>query len=150
MTIKENIDNIKEFNYLYDAVGWGAHDENITKEALSHNIYSVSVYDNDKIIGYGRILGDKTIFLYIHDIMVLPEYQNKNIGTKIMNKLLEKVKQLKSINPDLRVYLGASKDKEDFYKKFGFVTREEYGLGKGMILNEQRYKNNIFCTWHYI
>ena len=135
MTIKENIDNIKEFNYLYDAVGWGEHDENITKEALGHNIYSVSVYDNDKIIGYGRILGDKTIFLYIHDIMVLPEYQNKNIGTNIMNKLLEQIKELKSISPDLRVYLGASKDKEDFYKKFGFVTREEYGLGKGMILN---------------
>ena len=28
--IKENIKNIDEFNYLYDMVGWGAYDNNIT------------------------------------------------------------------------------------------------------------------------
>lgn len=52
-----------------------------------------------------------------------------------MNKLLEKVNQIKLENPYVRVYLGASKGKEEFYKKFGFITREEANLGKGMILN---------------
>ena len=134
MVFKENIDNVKEFNYLYDIVGWGAHEESVSKKALGHNIYSVSVYDNDEIIGYGRLIGDETIFLYIHDIMVDPKYQNKKIGTEIMNRLLNKINELKKINPSLRVYLGASKNREDFYKKFGFVTRKEYDLGEGMIL----------------
>ena len=66
--------------------------------------------------------------------MVLPEYQGKGIGTIIINKLLEYVEKVKLENPDLRVYLGASKGKEDFYKRFGFVTRKEYGVGEGMIL----------------
>ena len=34
----------------------------------------------------------------------------------------------------MREYLGASKNKEDFYKKFGFIERTDAGLGAGMIL----------------
>lgn len=132
--IKENNKNIDEFNYLYDMVGWEAYDDSITKQALDNTYYSVSVYDDDKIIGYGRLIGDTICFMYIHDIMVLPEYQNQKIGTLIMNKLMDKVHELQKINPDIRVYLGASKGKEDFYKRFGFIERKDADLGAGMIL----------------
>ena len=135
MKILENIDNVKEFNELYDAVGWGSYEEEISKKALSNNIYSVSIYDNNNIIGYGRIIGDGIVFLYIHDIMVKPEYQGKGIGKTIMNKLLAQIHELQKVNPDLRTYLGASKGKEEFYKKCGFITREEANLGAGMILD---------------
>ncbi|MBE6160991.1 MAG: GNAT family N-acetyltransferase [Firmicutes bacterium] len=134
MLIKENVKNIDEFNLLYDAVGWGAYDDSITKKALDNTYYSVSVYDEDKIIGYGRLIGDTICFMYIHDVMVLPEYQNQKIGTLIMNKLMDKVQELKKANPDMRIYLGASKGKEDFYKHFGFIERKDAGLGAGMIL----------------
>ena len=133
--IKENVNSVEEFNYLYDAVGWGSYDEKVSEKALANTMCSVSVYDDDKIIGYGRIIGDGICFLYIHDVMVIPKYQNKKIGSQIMNKLLEKVNQIKLENPYVRVYLGASKGKEEFYKKFGFITREEAELGEGMILN---------------
>lgn len=66
--------------------------------------------------------------------MVVPEYQNKEIGTNIMKNILEKVNELKKINPNIRTYLGTSKGKEEFYKKFGFITRQEANLGSGMIL----------------
>lgn len=95
----------------------------------------VSVYDGDKIIGNGRIIGDGICFLYIHDSMVVPKYQNKKIGSQIMNKLLEKTNQIKLENPYVRVYLGASKGKEKFYERFEFITRENANLGSGMILN---------------
>ena len=66
--------------------------------------------------------------------MVLPEYQSRGIGTMIMNKLLDRIKEIKRENPNLRVYLGASKNKENFYKKFGFIERADADLGAGMIL----------------
>ena len=137
MKILENIDNVEDYNYLFDIVGWGSYPVEISKKALSNNIYSVSIYDNDNIIGYGRLIGDGIIFLYIHDIMVKPEYQGKGIGKTIMQKLLSKVEELRKENPDLLLYLGASKGKEDFYRKCGFITREEAGLGAGMIYNEE-------------
>lgn len=54
--------------------------------------------------------------------------------TFIMNKLLEKINDIKKDNPNLRVYLGASKNKEEFYEKFGFIKRIDANLGHGMIL----------------
>jgi len=134
LTIKENNKNIKEFNLLYDSVGWGAYDKTISKRALDNTFYSVSVYDDDNIVGYGRLIGDTICFMYIQDIMVKPEFQNKKIGTLIMNKLLEKINELKKENPNIRVYLGASKNKEEFYERFGFVKRIDENLGYGMIL----------------
>ena len=106
----------------------------ISKKALDNTFYSLSVYDDDKIIGYGRLIGDTICFIYIHDVMVIPEYQSKKIGTMIMNRLLEKINHLKKENPDLRVYLGASKNRESFYEKFGFIKRIDADLGYGMIL----------------
>jgi len=135
ISINENVNSIEEFNYLYDVVGWGSYDEKVSEKALANTMYSVSVYDDDKIIGYGRIIGDGICFLYIHDVMVIPKYQNKKIGSQIMNKLLEKVNQIKIENPYVRVYLGASKGKEKFYERFGFITREDANLGSGMILD---------------
>lgn len=136
INIKENNKNVEEFNFLYNAVGWGSYDKSISKIALENTFYSVSIYDDTKIIGYGRIIGDNICFLYIQDIMVLPEYQGKKIGTMIMNKLLEKIDEVRNINADLRVYLGSSKNREKFYEKFGFVKRIDANLGYGMILKD--------------
>ena len=126
-----------EFNMLTKLVGWGTRENNIVEEALKNTLYSLCVYDVDKLIGYGRIIGDKTIFLYIQDIIVIPEYQGKKIGTGIMNKLIEKINEYKKMNPEIRTYLGASKGKESFYEKFGFVSRPNEELGAGMILYDK-------------
>lgn len=66
--------------------------------------------------------------------MVIPKYQSNGIGTMILNKLLDKINEYKKINPNIRTYLGASKGKENFYKKFGFETRKDKDLGEGTIL----------------
>ncbi len=133
----EKIPTATEFNMLTESVGWGIRENNIIEEALKNTLYSLCVYDVDKLIGYGRIIGDKTIFLYIQDIIVIPEYQGKKIGTGIMNKLIEKINEYKKINPEIRTYLGASKGKEHFYEKFGFVSRPNEELGAGMILYDK-------------
>ena len=130
----EHIPSAEEFNYLTNSVDWGTRENDIIEEALKNTLYSLCVYDDSKLIGYGRIIGDKTIFLYIQDIMVIPEYQNKHIGTEIMNNLLKQINEYKKINPNIRTYLGASKGKESFYEKFGFISRPNEELGSGMIL----------------
>lgn len=134
---KEHTPTPEEFNNLTEAVDWGTRENKIIEEALKHTLYSLCVYDENKLIGYGRIIGDKTIFLYIQDIMVIPEYQGKKIGTGIMNKLIEKINEYKKVNPEIRTYLGATKGKESFYEKFGFISRPNEELGAGMILYDE-------------
>jgi predicted GNAT family N-acyltransferase len=130
----EKTPSAEEFNYLTNSVGWGTRQFFIVEEALRNTLYSLCVYDDTKLIGYGRIIGDKTIFLYIQDIIVIPKYQNKHIGTNLMKNLLNQINEYKKINPDIRTYLGASKGKESFYEKFGFISRPNKDLGSGMIL----------------
>lgn len=134
--IEKNANNVDEFNLLYDLVGWGSYDKTISQKALDNTFYSVSIYDDEKIIGFGRLIGDGICFMYIHDVMVIPEYQNKKIGTMIMNNLLDEIKTIEKDNPSLRTYLGASKGKEKFYEKFGFIRRIDADLGYGMILTK--------------
>ena len=130
----ENVKNVEEYNKLFDEVGCGSYDRKVSKLALENSLYTVSIYDDDKIVGFGRLIGDGACYFYIQDVMVLPSYQKKGIGTMIIDKLKNKVLEYKKINPYLRLYLGASLGKEEFYKKCGFITREEAGLGSGMIL----------------
>ena len=131
---EEKIPTPDEYNYIADSVGWGTTENQIIEIALNNSLYSICAYDGDKIIGYGRIIGDKMMFLYIQDIMVLPKYQSQKVGSHIMEKILKKVKELKKLNPNIRTYVGPSKGLEGFYKKFGFISREGADLGKGMIL----------------
>lgn len=131
---------VEEFNQLTEAVGWGRRENAIVEEALRYTLYSVCAYDEDKLIGYGRIIGDKTIFLHIHDVMVRPEYQGMGIGTGLMNNILDEVNVYRGVNPGIRVCLGASKGKEGFYEKFGFVGRPNESLGAGMVWNSDNTK----------
>ena len=78
--------------------------------------------------------------------MVLPEYQHQKIGTKIMNKLLEKINQIKLENPYVRVYLGASKGKEEFYKKFEVKersTKKSFSFGQSKVSTSETVTEEI-------
>lgn len=111
----------------------GKRNNEVVEEALKNTLSAICVYDNEEIIGSARIIGDKTIFLYVCDVMVIPEYQGKKIGTEIMKRIVDIINEYRKINPNIRGYLGTSKGKEHFYKKFGFKTRQEVDLGEGMI-----------------
>ena len=80
-----------EFNTLTDSVGWGCTNREIVEKALKNTVYSICAYDDNKIIGFGRLIGDTAMFLYIQDIMVLPEYQRQQVGSSIMKYLINKV-----------------------------------------------------------
>ena len=109
----------------------------MVEKALANSLYCLGAFDGNKLIGFARIIGDETIFLYIQDVMVIPEYQGQKVGTGIMEKLIEKINDYKKVNSGIRTYLGASAGKEDFYKRFGFETRAGAGLGPGMVLFER-------------
>lgn len=51
---------------------------------------------------------------------MLPEYQGQGIGKRIVNKLLEHVRNTAIPGTGVEVGLTAVKGKEPFYEKFGF------------------------------
>jgi len=83
----EKAPSVGEHNTLTNAVSWGVFETGIVKTALANSLYIICAYDGDKIVGFGRLIGDGAMFLYVQDIMVLPEYQGRKIGTGIMSSL---------------------------------------------------------------
>lgn len=121
----------EEFIEMRQSVGCSHPDKKVVSTGLKHSIFSVCAEKDNKIIGYGRIVGDGAFTLYIQDILVKPEYQRLGIGIKIMNEIMSYI--IEEYPQGTMVYLMATKGKENFYKKFGFIERLNEEFGAGMI-----------------
>ena len=100
--------------------------------SAKNSVFGVCVYDSDKIIGMGRIVGDGIICFYIQDIFVVNEYRNKQVGTLILNNLLMYIKEHAEKGSTIALFSHIGT--ENFYKHFGFLIREKNGKGSGMYL----------------
>lgn len=90
------------------------------KKALANELFDVSVLHDGQVIGMGRLVGDGAMYWYLQEIIVLPEYQGQGIGRRIVNRLLEHIKENAMPGTAVEIGLTAVKGKEPFYEKFGF------------------------------
>ncbi|MBU5592474.1 GNAT family N-acetyltransferase [Clostridium sp. MSJ-4] len=125
---------------IYDSIRKYANMQQYKKndiiEALKNTLYSVVIYDNKNPIAIGRVIGDGRIAFFIKDVVVHPDYRNKQIGMMVVNNLLDYIESCCCENP----YIGlmAMPNTEGFYEKFGFIRRPNEGFGAGMICLERR------------
>lgn len=124
-----------DFILLRNSTTWGVPPKTQIENSLNKSLYSVVAKDNDRTVGMGRLVGDGFMYWYIQDVIVLPEYQGKNIGRSIIENLLNYVKTNSLPENTVTVGLMAAKGKEGFYKKLGFIERPDDVLGCGMIQN---------------
>ncbi|MBS5822718.1 MAG: GNAT family N-acetyltransferase [Clostridium argentinense] len=108
--INEDFD-IDEVTDIFNSFNWKRKKEQLY--SAFKNSYYILAYEGDKLIGFGRAISDYCCYTSIHDVLVLKEFQNKGIGTNIMNMLVEKFS-------NTNIYLTHAPDKEEFYKKFNF------------------------------
>ncbi|MEF3353853.1 GNAT family N-acetyltransferase [Paenibacillus sp. GYB006] len=112
----------EDFIKLVESTGWqGIVSKELSKlrESLINSWYLISVYDGKDLIGSGRIISDGILHALICDLIVLPEYHGRGVGTEILKRLLNKCKA----HDIVMVQLFAAKDKFNYYKKFGFEER---------------------------
>jgi GNAT superfamily N-acetyltransferase len=110
-----------EYDSNRSTTNWVKLDFETMEKGLENSLFSVCLYDIDKLIGLGRIVGDGAIYFYIQDIIVVPEYQGKCLGKVIMNELMQYLDD--NANHNSLVGLMAAEGVENFYHKFGFITR---------------------------
>ncbi len=127
---------IEEFSHIRCSVGLSTLPPEQIKRAIENSLYVVSARDKDgKAIAMGRLVGDGGYVYYLQNINVMPQYQGMNIGTLIIDNILEYIKKDKIPDTSVMVLLMSSKGAEKFYKKFGFRSRPNDNEGPGMILN---------------
>jgi len=105
----------KQIADLREAVGWNRMECCYENEFMT-SYFHISVYDDQKLIGYIDTVSNGVTDAYIQDLMVHPEYQGKGIGTELMNRTIAYLKERK-------IYMISVVFDEKllpFYKRFGF------------------------------
>ncbi len=86
---------------------------------------TVSAYDEEKLVGFGRVVTDFVLHAMIFDMIILPAYQGQGIGTMVLEKLVKRCK-----DHGIRdIQLFCAKGKRGFYEKNGFEVRAEDAPG---------------------
>lgn len=65
------------------------------KDVIDNSLSVITAWENNKLIGLIRVIGDGYTIVYIQDILVHPNFQNKNIGTQLMTRILNKYKDVR-------------------------------------------------------
>lgn len=105
----------------------GDYDMEKTQAALSKTI-NVTAYDGKRLVGCLRILSDGYFFGTITELLVLPEYQGKGVGSRLL--------QLARESTPTMLYFGAQPGVEAFYEKNGC----EKGL-RSYVIRKKRQKS---------
>ena len=117
--------NVKDILYLYNDVGWSSYTKNIDSliKSIKNSLKVISVWDKDLLVGLIRVVGDGHSIIYIQDILILQKYQNRGIGKRLIEIILDKYKNVMQ-----KVLLTDKEEKNIlFYKKVGFSMAEEFG-----------------------
>lgn len=127
MEVRYNAPSAKEYISLRLKTGMGTKDLSKTEIALKNSLFIVSLWDKDKLIAFGRIVGDQGITYVVSDIMVDPDYQRKGLGKIIMKEIDSYLNH----NTDEYAYvcLIANKPADKLYSQFGFDYTEPKSCG---------------------
>jgi GNAT superfamily N-acetyltransferase len=117
-----------EFFRLFETTGWnGAYklDPDRMFLAVLASWHAVSAYDGDRLVGFGRMICDGVVHALILDMIVLPEYRGRGIGTGILKRLVERCREAEIRD----IQLFSARDRAGFYEKNGFSRRPEDAPG---------------------
>lgn len=83
------------------------------RRAFESSYAAVYADDNGRLIGLARALCDGEYQAAVYDLVLLPEYQGRRIGRRILTELCKKL-------PVENIILYAAPGREGFYAKCGF------------------------------
>lgn len=117
---------LEEIKEIYNEQGWTAYlnDDEKLMRAYDNSLHVYGIFEEDKLIGFVRCVGDGEHIVVIEDLIIKADYQRQGLGTKLLQHVFEKY-------ADVRM-LSLYTDKVDvkannFYKKMGMRLVEEMG-----------------------
>ena len=136
--LSEQLPDREEYFSLFNTTGWNkdyqASPDDLEK-ANRNSWLTVSAYDRSRLVGFGRAVTDFVLHAMIFDMIVLPEYQGRGLGTLILTRLVDKC--LEAGIRDIQLF--CAKGKRPFYEKNGFEVRADDA--PGMQLNREKFRS---------
>lgn len=116
---------LEEITNLYQSVGWTNYLERIgiLEEAYANSLCVIGAYDNEKLVGIIRAVGDGLTIVFVQDIIILPEYQRKGIGTKLLKAVMDKYSDVYQ----MELLTDNTEKTKAFYRSVGFSASDDMG-----------------------
>ena len=110
---------------LYRAVGWSNYYKNpeMLRKAFANSLCILGAYEEDRLIGLIRAVGDGYSSVLIQDILVHPDYQRRGIGSALMQEMIRRYDHVYQI----QLTTDNTEKTKAFYRSQGFRTMEELG-----------------------
>lgn len=116
----------EELYKLFLAVGWAKEDDTTEDMIANFNIgflnstFVFSAWADGRLVGCVRALSDLHFRSVIIDLAVMPEYQNKGIGTELVKRCRNACESSE--------WLVQTDMAKGFYEKLGFMENNDYFL----------------------
>ena len=94
-----------------------------SKEMIAHTQVMITAWDGARLVGCGRVLTDFVFRASIWDVIVDSQYQGRDIGTGVIQRILR--------HPDLQrveLFWLCTRNKQVFYESLGFSAKEQTGM----------------------
>lgn len=145
ITFRHDLD-VDEYNSLRKAVKWILVKPVRAAKALENSFYKLIAYDGEKPVGMARIVSDGGYTYFITDVIVLPEYQGRHIGTRLIHGLIDYIEKDVQKDETVMISLMSAYHRETFYGKMGFHTRPFGNHGSGMSMWVSRIEDGSIIT----
>ena len=121
---------VEELIDLYASVGWSNYTNRPQQleQAFHQSFFVMAAYDEDRLVGLIRVVGDGLTIVFIQDLLVYPHYQRQGIGRSLLQKTLERFKDVYQI----QLATEQSDKNLAFYRELGFRRQEDFDC-TGMI-----------------
>ena len=118
---------VEEYSRLRASAGWSERTVEAMETSLANGLYGVCLASDGETIGCGRVIGDGGMYFYIQDVIVLPEFQGRGLGARLMDAVMAYLER--SAPPGAFIGLMAAKGVAGFYERYGFERRAEDAPG---------------------
>lgn len=126
-TIKITINEISPDDWLQmrSAVSFPVFEKQVAQKALDGSLAVLGIKKDEKYIGMLRILGDGAYSFYFNDVIIIPDFQKKGLGKRLISEAFDYIRTNYCKDTMFSVSLFANIMSEGFYEKVGFSVREE-------------------------
>lgn len=89
----------REILPLYASAGWTAYTDQpeTLRRGFENSLLTLAAYEENRLIGVLRAVGDGQTIVFVQDLLILPEYQRRGVGTALLRELLARYPQVRQI-----------------------------------------------------
>jgi predicted N-acetyltransferase YhbS len=104
----------------------------LLERAINSSLFTLCAVSGTRVVGTVRVVGDGAFVFIIYDLLVVPLWRRRGIGSMLVKEAIGRSKSLVPPGRAVVVSLFSVEGREGFYSRIGFTELPAPGLGAGM------------------